>query len=343
MKNYYVKFILILLAITQIAGLCDSSSTDPSDNEGKKWIIYNTSNSNIPNNSINVLCMDKYDHMWVGTNDGMAEFDHKKWEVKCKFWGVDCGSNCQVACMERDGDWMVFGTPSLGIHRINVKANVVTESWTAPANLPSNKVLSFETHELIYWIGTELGLVKYDRYNNFWETSTVGNTSLPGNIITAIRDSAFYPHHHIVGTNNGLALYDINNNQWLTQQFTLLPSSHVTCIASTLDTVWVGTENGLACYSNFFLDCMVYQKAPFGLPDSYITALLPLVDKILIGTKKGLALLYFEHQNWEVLDVDNSDLPDNHILSLGYDGKNIWIGTANGLAVYNKDGIVGNF
>ena len=55
-------------------------------NGRKKWKIYNTENSGLPNNWIYSLAIDKKNELWVGTySEGLAIFNGKKWKVYNKF------------------------------------------------------------------------------------------------------------------------------------------------------------------------------------------------------------------------------------------------------------------
>lgn len=50
--------------------------------DGVSWTVYNTSNSGLPNNSINALVSDAQGNTWIGTSGGgLAKFDGVSWMV----------------------------------------------------------------------------------------------------------------------------------------------------------------------------------------------------------------------------------------------------------------------
>ncbi|MHA2277644.1 MAG: two-component regulator propeller domain-containing protein [Candidatus Kariarchaeaceae archaeon] len=47
-----------------------------------EWIVYNTSNSGLPDDEVTSLCIDKNGNKWIGTDDGgLTKFDGNVWIV----------------------------------------------------------------------------------------------------------------------------------------------------------------------------------------------------------------------------------------------------------------------
>ncbi len=50
--------------------------------DGSTWMVYNTSNSDLPSNRIKCITIDDSDYKWIGTSyDGLAVFDDRSWTV----------------------------------------------------------------------------------------------------------------------------------------------------------------------------------------------------------------------------------------------------------------------
>ncbi|HQS51096.1 MAG TPA: two-component regulator propeller domain-containing protein, partial [Daejeonella sp.] len=48
--------------------------------EFPEWVIYNKSNSNLTDNQINALFIDKNDVKWLGTANGLIRFNAESWD-----------------------------------------------------------------------------------------------------------------------------------------------------------------------------------------------------------------------------------------------------------------------
>ena len=50
--------------------------------DGEHWTVYNTANSDLPNNNVYAVALDAQESKWVGTwRGGVAKFDGQTWEV----------------------------------------------------------------------------------------------------------------------------------------------------------------------------------------------------------------------------------------------------------------------
>ncbi|MCP3925077.1 MAG: two component regulator propeller domain-containing protein, partial [Desulfobacterales bacterium] len=49
--------------------------------DGTNWIVYNTSNSGLPDNNITSIAIDISGNIWFGTINGIAKFNGTNWTV----------------------------------------------------------------------------------------------------------------------------------------------------------------------------------------------------------------------------------------------------------------------
>jgi len=123
-----------------------------------------------------------------------------------------------------------------------------------------------------------------------------------------------------------------------------LPADAVTALLVTDESIWVGTERGLAVLNRVTGEWEIHTTENSRLPHNHITALArDTRGRIWIGTNKR-GLVRIGRYNWDVFDTDD-ELPSNVINCIvaepsgdGLDDDNVWIGTKRGLARYNADG-----
>lgn len=118
--------------------------------------------------------------------------------------------------------------------------------------------------------------------------------------------------------------YDMSNSG--------LPNNSVRCIAFENDsTTWIGTDFGLAKFSNGVWT--IFNTSNSGLGNNDIRSIaIDTNDVKWIGTfANGISV--FNDTTWTILNTLNSPLPDDFVRSLAIDQKNTkWIGTLGGVA-----------
>lgn len=114
-----------------------------------------------------------------------------------------------------------------------------------------------------------------------------------------------------------------------------IPFNTVRCIEIQNDGVWVGTDAGLARFSDSQWEIFDSNNSPLFSED--IRSLKAQGDSaIWIGTVNG-GLFFFDGTNWENYNVSNSGLQDNLIRDINIDQlDNIWISTTEGLFMYDR-------
>lgn len=130
--------------------------------------------------------------------------------------------------------------------------------------------------------------------------------------------------HSTFSQTNAWTQYDMNNSG--------LPNNSVRCIAFENDsTAWIGTDFGLAKFSNGVWT--IYNTFNSGLGNNDIRSIAIDTNHVKwIGTfANGISV--YNDTTWTILNILNSPLPDDFVRSLAIDQKNTkWIGTLGGLA-----------
>jgi len=308
------------------------------------WTVYNTSNSDLPDNYVTALAIDALENKWIGTCNGFAKFDGRNWRAYALNFGLPFED---VNALAIDGSNLWIGNgPYWG------KGGLVKIDWTnctygrknctaytyntSNSGLPDNDIqaLAIDNNNNI-WIGTDKGgLAKFDGVN-WWTVYDTTNSGLPDNDVQAlvVDESNIW-----IGTyEGGLAKFDGTN--WTVYDTTNsgLPDDDITALAIDYNNnIWIGTrQRGLVKFDGS--SWTVYNIGNSGLPDDDIRALaIDYNNNIWIGTQDG-GLAVFDGTNWTVYNTSNSGLPSNWVNALAIEGSNIWIGTDGGLAVYNTE------
>ena len=111
-----------------------------------------------------------------------------------------------------------------------------------------------------------------------------------------------------------------------------LPNNSVRCIAFENDsTAWIGTDFGLAKFSNG--NWTIFNTSNSGIGNNDIRSIAIDTNHVKwIGTfANGISV--FNDTTWTIYNTFNSSLPDDYVRSLAIDQNNTkWIGTLGGLA-----------
>ncbi len=210
---------------------------------GLTWNIFNTSNSDLPNNDINTIKFDQSGVAWIGTNNGFASFDGINWEVfnysspQFQFlWVTD------LAIDLNNTVWL--GSNSYGI--LSWENNIFTEFIDIPNNFPTNRISAAEVDvNNNIWFGhlstgtTRGGVSFYD--GNMFTSLFPGTATIKINsiYIDALTNSKW------INSTEGVILYDENNSvvNYNTQN-SLLSNNNIQDIANQGNILWIATFGG---------------------------------------------------------------------------------------------------
>ena len=221
------------------------------------------------------------------------------------------------------------------------------EIWNTDSGLPQNNVLAIAQGKDGYlWVGTELGLARFDglQFTIFDKTNTPQLKSNKINALLPDNDGTLW-----IGTESGGLAHLV---QGKFQAFTAkdgLSSGSIRCLLqdSTGD-IWIGTgSTGLNRWHEGKLSAFTTGN---GLSDNHIQALAQAPDgTIWIGTHNGLS----SYRSGAFQNFSTGDgLASNYIRSLlASSAGTLWIGTEGGLSrladgrftnSYIKDGLSSN-
>jgi ligand-binding sensor domain-containing protein len=307
--------------------------------QNPEWIVYNTSNSVLPSNSLYPISIDENNTKWIGTgqngNTVLVKIDNSDWSVLNV--GVPIYYYFNEIAREGNGDKWIGGGDGLvggdGLIKFDDMSWTVYNTFNS--GLPSDIIYSIAIDSSgNKWIGThEGGLAKFDDTN--W------TVFLPNNNITCITIDA--AGNKWIGTGqNGLVMFDDTNWTVYNTSNSGLPSNLITCM--TIDAAgnkWIGTEGGgLALFDD--TNWTVYNTSNSGLPtNSFYSLTADENGNIWIATY-DFGLVKFNRTDWIVFNSSNSGLPINTISDIAIDkNENVWIATyGGGLAVYKEGGVV---
>lgn len=320
---------LMLTAFLFLSGSCFCQTNN--------WLILNTLNSGLPNNTVYAAAVDQQNVKWFGTDgDGLVRFDGEHWTV---YNTVNSPMNCDfVRCITIDpqgNKWI--GTACGGLHKFD-GTNWKTWSKLTSA-LPDDWVTSIAIDPNgNKWLGTgNGGLVKFN--DSVFTIYNKDNSPLPVNAVYSL--AADRKGNIWAGTNGGgIAKFDGTN--WIIYDKTNSDMKCRAIISMALDkndNLWVGTY----MWGVYKFDCNTwtnYYKGNSPLPDNWISSIaIDSADTKWIGCDSaGFAM--FNGKNWKTWD-STQGLSDKHIKSVAVDRQgNKWIGTyLGGVSVYNENGI----
>ncbi len=219
--------------------------------------------------------------------------------------------------------------------------------WKNYSDIPNVSSIAFENN--FVWIGTNSGLIKFDKTtgeNFFYDTT---NSKLPGNLITSIAIDKAGNKWIGVSTEwnsssyagGGLAKFDGKIWTVYNTSNSGLPDNLVTSIAiDGNENKWIGTNKGLAKFdenNSKETSWTIYNSSNSGLPFNTINSIaIDGSGNKWIGTNGG-GLAKFDSTNWNVYNASNSGLPDDGITAITIDGSGSkWIGTDEGLVKFDE-------
>lgn len=295
--------------------------------DGKRWSIFNTTNSGLPNDTVTSVAVDDYDVVWVGTlSGGLAEFDGKAWRVfNRKNSGMITITN-QIKAIVVSKTNTVWIASEIGLSKFDRDSNTVKKANNfilVPGGIECLAVEGMDT----VWVGTlGKGLIKYDG-TNIYPYSYCGL-----NISTIIIDSA--RHKWISSWDKSLVEYDDVNFIWHS-----LPRDQygVTGIGvDPLGNIWVSTYDSIAEYQSYTSYIAVKSSLQFNLRGVKFdkSVVCDYQKNMWITTSKGLT--HFNGKYWVTENPDNQFIPANYVNCFALDKSgNMWCGSPNGIGVFN--------
>ena len=314
------------------------------------WQVFNTNNSELPDNDVDALLSDGQGGVWVGTDWG--NLAHLKaddsWQIFNK--GIDV----QVFLSDDQGGVWI-GTESSGLAHLKVD-----DSWQVfnkdNSNLPSNDVNALLSDDQGgIWVGTS-GITSEDGLAHFkadgsWQIFNKDNSNLPSNDVNALLSDD--QGGIWVGTSgnyengkSGLAHFKADGSwQVFIEDNSNIPYSSIYALLSDdQGEIWVGSLYGLA-HLKADGSWQVFYADGSDLLSILLSAVNTLISDnqggIWVGTWGGIA--HFKADgSWQISNPNNSsNIPAYYVASLLSDAQGgVWIGTGgDGLTHFKADGI----
>ena len=215
------------------------------------WTHYTRENTNEGLASDNVKTISKNgDKIWVGTIAGVSCLDEKtgKWSKHVAAATTEVLHSNWVSKLAEDGDGLWFGNwkdstegaivrynRQTGTFRFFSKEDLPLKSIEGPIT----RIHGLTVGENEVWIGTNAGLLRYDKTTDTWRHYTVDD-GLPNNEVwTIVLDAPYLWTAHIGGV---MSRYSLESDAWKTYE--IVPSvewSNIGAIAVDPQYVWVTT------------------------------------------------------------------------------------------------------
>lgn len=306
-----------------------------------EWKIFNTSNSEIPDNTVFITGFQDNGTKWIGTNDGLSKLDGTNWTT-FNMSNSGLPSNIVYGLMIEQPGTIWIGTNGSLPPYYGGLAIYNDTTWTVYN--PSNSILlSNWITEIVMdnkgnkWIGTENGVYKYDG-TNFTIIPPENHYYASVSSLAINYDTVLW-----IGTSGGgVSKFDGTNWDYYAPNNSGCPAYNVWALVNdTLENIWIGTNGGgLAKFDG--TNWTVYNTSNSGLPVNDVKSVA--IDKdytIWIGTWEG-GLVSLHDSSWTVYNKSNSQIPSDVVYSVKIDELgNKWLGTPSGLAIFNKGGILG--
>lgn len=307
------------------------------------WIVYNTTNSGLPNNQVQAIAVDKKGVRWIGTANGLASFDGRTWTIYKKENSPLPSSMIRTLAIDNHDKVWVGTDRGLAVFDGN-HWTVYNSHNTVFPNEAITTVLCDKKRGNV-WIGTEKGLVKFD--GSQWIRFDDGNSSLINDHVysVAVEEQGTvwvgtFDHFQFAGRLN-----KFDGNKWeiiKLEQKELNSSFPQALVVDQENTLWMGVKGTMGGalvrikeHDWQVVNSQTSNKIPGGIQSLAIEG-----NKKWIGNGGGLTA--YSGAELITFNSSNSSLPDNLIYSIAIDQRgNKWIGMINGgVAVYREGGVV---
>lgn len=311
-----------------------------------RWQTFDTENSELASNSVNVLAVTPDDSLWFGTAHGLSHFipgNEPVW-VNYTIDNSPLPHNRINAIVAHPDGTLWFGTDD-GV--ITYTAGAPYE-WGESINSANSGLVDDHIQTIAVgtdgslWFGTnQAGISRLILGTpNEWRTYSHDNGDLVHNHIRVI--SAGPGNMTWVGTPDGVSLYlGDDANEWI--PFSTdngLTSNNISSISVHNNTVWVGSFDDMVM-SYYVADPIPEWgsvQIPGEIPYVDLRCLAVGIDGTMwIGTDASGLLHYVPNapQEWETYNTNNSGLAGNQIrdIAINSDG-NLWIATDAGVNYY---------
>ncbi len=335
--NYTVRYALKgywddSIKVTVTSGRSTSSYKKLTDSI--EWVVFTSSNSSLPINSVSKVAIDNKGIKWIGTNgEGLVRFDGRDWKAYNTDNSLIPGNYIfSIACDEKGNVWA--GTEA-GLGIIDANENWMVYNWKN-SSLPAGYINDIGFDGNTVWIcSSHRGLVKYE--DNVFTVYNSENSKIPSDSIYAIHvdnDGTKW-----AATGNGLIKFlnfgrsfevikrDVNSI------YPPFPNNKILSVErDKKGTLWVGFDRGSVCYlKNDEWFCV--ENMP---PNSVVSIAFDRNNNNWFSTN-GAGIYQLKQDGWHTYDIKNTPIKTNWTNAVAVDENNHkWFATMGGGLVKYK-------
>lgn len=270
------------------------------------WIVYDTTNSPLPNNKTYKVVEDNNGNIWASTQNGLVKYDGMNWTVYDSIPGTTYALKDLFAMVyDHINDWLYVSMPGVLIrfdgtnwntwpHLAYSNEDVIDSQgriWMALYNLgvgvfdgvnftyydtTNSPIQSPFIYDIvqdnsgIFWILSGPGLTRFD--GNSWMVYDTSNSPLPSNSIFGIGvDNNNLLWVHGVTAQNETFIYTFDGNKWNPFDTTICqPVNAYSFIKpDAMNRMWIGTY-GAGLQMINLSNCSTYTDLNSPLPTNYL-------------------------------------------------------------------------
>lgn len=327
MKRNILPFIIVILLGTLFS--CTKSQSPSPQSLGPTWNIYTVANG-LPSNKINALVVDSSGNLWIGTAQGVSEFDGTS------FTNYSL-SNSIVSGLTVDKQGNIWDARNHALSEFNGKTwtvynnNSLGEWGFSP---PSFYSLAIDANGN-KWVGANDGLYEFD--GSRW-TSYYRSDGLAGANVYSVAIDA--QGNKWIGTYSGVSEFDGTN--WTTYQANVAAyqanEKSTTLAGNDVNTIlldrqgnkWFGTFEGLSEFNGT-------QWKEYYNATSWLKAGSPVLSSAMAPNgnlwfgSNGWGVSVFNGTSWKTYTKVNQK-SIGPVWSIAVDKQgNAWFGTSDGL------------
>jgi len=299
---------------------------------------------------VSYITKDSQGNNWIYSNDTVYKitFDEKGNPIKSRslYSGF---SDYPVVIEDPDNDgnvWLAVG------HKISKVFTAGKELYPATISPQLEfkegiRISALCTKENEIWIGTNLGLIRYDKNEEIIKSYEYDgqSRSLTQSFITDLALSS--ENQLLVSTYKGLNVYNpiTDDFEQIMVNGKSLNSNFINCMMADGDIIWVGTETGglnkITPKKLFIRDYIHNEREPGSLLPNPVNAIFEDENEtVWIGTiEGGLNEKKKNSQHFNHYTHENSDLSHNSVSTIVKDNRNrLWVGTwGGGITVFEPE------
>lgn len=301
--------------------------------------VYDTLNSEIPDNIIKTVSVDSHGKVWFVTGDcfaggNLVSYDGNSYTSYDTTDGIP---DRFVTCIAFDTNGVMWlGSRYHGISCYDGK------TWTNfnPGNsvFPDKHVrcITIDTKNRV-WVGTDHGLAVY--FTEKWDVMNTSNSALPDNVVSSAacdkNSNAIW-----IATDKGLVYaYDygaikqmINVAPFIyDKKNSVLPDDQINqVVIDDSSNVWISSWGGIAKIESKTGKWEVYTPQNSKLPAFVEYIMTWNENELWVASNNGLCIL--KNDQWKIFTPANSSIPDYFVNRVAFDKQgNAWIATQSGL------------